>query len=107
MSDKVRDLTLERAQTAERSRCINRLEQAIVDVKERQAMHNRVLARVLESMDKRLGGIEAGLAALATDVRVVGSEQSLVANRIKDAFQRWYRTERRIGRLDNAPSPDA
>ena len=106
MGDRVRDLTLERAQTAERFRCINRLEQAIVDVKEGQAMHNRVLARVLESMDKRLSGIEAGSAALATDVRAVGSEQSLIANRIEDAFQRWYRTERRIDRLESAPSPD-
>ena len=106
MSGKNRGLTLERAQTAERFRCTIRLEQAIADVKEGQAMHNRVLARVLESMDKQLGGIEAGLAALATDVRAVGGGQSLIANRIEGAFRRWHQTERRIGRPKDAPFED-
>lgn len=87
----VDDLTLER---------VNRLTQAVADLTESHAAQGRVLVRLLEQLDSRLGAIEAGLTALRTDMRELAREQLLRGNRVEDAFARALRVNVRLDEIE-------
>src|SRR6201995_1027158 len=83
MSDKTRDLTLER---------LNRLTQAVADLGENQTAQGRMLMRLLGQMSGHLGAIRSELATLNGTVRDLASEQVLLGNRVENSFTRALRT---------------
>jgi len=87
-----RNLTLER---------VNRLTQALADLMESHAAQGRTMTRLLTQMDERLASIDATLTALAKDVRGLASEQTLLGNRIEDAFARALRANARLDELED------
>ena len=84
MSDKPRDLTLER---------VNRLTQAVADLMESHAAQGQAVLRILDAHGDQLARIEAHLGMLAKEVRGLASEQALLGNRVENAFSRALRTE--------------
>jgi outer membrane murein-binding lipoprotein Lpp len=80
MSDKPRDLTLER---------VNRLTQAVADLVDNQTAQGRMLLRLLQQIAGKLDGLDAirsEIAALNTTVRQMAIEQTLLGNRVENAF---------------------
>jgi ABC-type transporter Mla subunit MlaD len=67
---------------------VNRLSQAVADLIESHAAQGRMIARLLEQMSERLASIDTTLTALAKDIRALTSEQTLLGNRIEEAFAR-------------------
>jgi hypothetical protein len=92
MSDKPRDLTLER---------VNRLTQAVADLGENQTAQGRMLMRLLGQMSDQLGAIRTELAALNGTVRDLASEQVLLGNRVENAFTRALRTNIRLDEIED------
>ena len=92
MSDKPRDLTLER---------INRLSQAVADMMESNNAMGRNLLRILEFQGNQLERIEGHLQSLTKEVRGLASEQVLLGNRVENAFSRALRTNIRLDEIED------
>jgi hypothetical protein len=79
MSDKPRDLTLER---------VNRLTEAVADLMESQAAQGRMLLRMLTQIDSRIDSIKTELTGLTAAVRELANKQVLLGDRVENAFSR-------------------
>jgi hypothetical protein len=105
MSDKPRDLTLER---------VNRLTAAVADLTESHAQQGRMMIRILEELSERMGGFSAeltGIRAELVDVkgllRELASEQVLLGNRVENAFSKALRANIRLDEMEDATPPPA
>jgi hypothetical protein len=92
MSDKPRDLTLER---------VNRLTQAVADLMESNTALGRNLLRILEHQGGQLDRIEGGIQSLAKEMRALAGEQVLLGNRVENAFSRALRTNIRLDEIED------
>ncbi len=99
MSDKPRDLTLER---------VNRLTQAVADLGDSQTALGRMLLRMLGHIDENLPEISAQLTTLNQTVREQAGEQILLGNRVEAAFTQALRTNIRVDEIeDKKGTPNA
>lgn len=98
MSDKPRDLTLER---------VNRLSTAVADLMEGQTSNSRTMLRMLNRIADRLDAIDSKLAAVSKDIRALASEQVLlgdrVGDRVEEAPTRALRTNIRLDEIEDQP----
>lgn len=85
MSDKPRDLTLER---------INRLSTAVADLMESHTSQGRMVLKMLTQISDHLEGVEKA-------VRELASEQVLLGNRVENAFSRTLRTNIRLDEIED------
>jgi hypothetical protein len=92
MSDKPRDITLER---------VNRLTQAVADLGENQTAQGRMLLRMLGQMNEHLSAISGQLTSLAGTMREMASEQILLGDRVETAFSRALRTNIRLDEIED------
>jgi hypothetical protein len=86
MSDKPRDLTLER---------VNRLTVAVADLMESHTAQGRQFLGMMQRMIDHLERIEKSINELA-------SEQVLLGNRVENAFSRALRANIRLDDLEDA-----
>jgi hypothetical protein len=92
MSDKPRDLTLER---------INRLTVAVADLSESQTAQGRQFLTMMQHIVGHLERIEAQIAAVGMEVHALASEQVLLGNRVENAFNRALRTNIRLDEIED------
>lgn len=85
MSDKPRDITLER---------VNRLTTAVADLMESQTSQGRMMLQMLTQISNRLESIEKA-------IRELSSEQILLGNRVENAFSRAMRTNIRLDEIED------
>jgi hypothetical protein len=92
MSDKPRDLTLER---------VNRLTVALADLSESHAAQGRQFLRMMQQILDSQARIEAQMLTMGKDVRELASEQVLLGNRVENAFSRALRANIRLDDMEN------
>ncbi len=92
MSDKPRDLTLER---------VNRLGQAVADLMESHAAQGQSIIRILAAHGDQLSRIEAHLGMLAKEVRDLGPEQALLGNRVENVLARTLHANIRLAEIED------
>jgi hypothetical protein len=90
VSDKPRDLTLER---------VNRLTQAVADLGESHAAQGRMIIA-------QLAAIRSELATLNASMRDVAGEQALLGNRVENAFSRALRANIRLDEIEDGSRPE-
>lgn len=91
MSDRPRDLTLER---------VNRLSQNLLDLMEGQNTHWRHNQRSMEMIVERLERIDGNILRLEKAITALASEQVLLANRVESAFSAALRTNIRMDAIE-------
>ena len=68
----------------------------MADLSESHAAQGRMTTRLLMQINERLAIIETALNTLATTVRELAGEQTLLGNRIEEALARSLRTNVRL-----------
>jgi hypothetical protein len=96
MSDKPRDLTLER---------VNRLTVALTDLGESHTAQGRQFLAMMQRMIQHLERIELLIGDLGKDVRNLAAEQALLGNRVENAFSRALRANIRLDEIEDAAIP--
>jgi hypothetical protein len=96
MSDKPRDLTLER---------VNRLTQAVADLTESHAAQGRQFLSMMGRLLEHLERIEDQIVTVSKDIRELASEQVLLGNRVENAFSRALRTNIRLDEMEDLKEP--
>lgn len=96
MSDKPRDLTLER---------IKRLTEAVADLMESHAAQGRMTLRILDDIRREMGGVRQELTDVRAALRDVASEQVLLGNRVENAFSKALRANIRLDDMEQVREP--
>lgn len=91
MSDRIRDLTLER---------LHRMTAAMTEMSESHASQGRLFLSMMQRITEHLERLEASQVRIERQLGELGSEVVLSANRVENAFARSLKLENRMNEME-------